>query len=573
MSISVLCFFAILFFLVFLLRTARIGTVVAFLAAGILSGPYVFNFFQLSDTWRFLGDLGIIFLWFNIGLEINIKRLWRMKRTIFGFGAAQVLMVALMLFPILHLVTSWSILGAIMVALLLAMSSTSEDLQLLADRDELNTDMGNQTFSILLFQDLLSIPLLAMLPVFAGRTFNLGATAIDVLVLSLGLILGVVVIGRCILNPLLRAVAHLRCKEAFLLVIMLTIVVWAVIMETFGLPAGLGAFMAGMLMSETIYRHQISAEISPYAMMFLALFFVSLGMELNLPFLMARWYWVLIGLGGLIAIKFMAIYIVARVRNVPNYDAAKIALILAQGGEFGLLMLRTMKQGGINAIPGPHEEILSAIIILSIIMTPLLLAIYDRIQRTGRMFQAASGGKLIGCNSDPAPRVVICGFGRVGKIVAKMLAAQNVPYVAMDVSVSAVMSGRSAGYNVVYGNTKTAEVLRCAGLSSKNTRAVVVALDNAHTARETVMTVKSVAPRVKIFARARNLADSKLLLKDGAVQALPETIESSLMLGRSALAQVGIPAARLDDLLDTLRANNYRKLNLAPDVGLNEDGQ
>lgn len=448
-----------------------------------------------------------------------------------------------------------------MVALLLAMSSTSEDLQLLADRDELNTDMGHQTFSILLFQDLLSIPLLAMLPVFAGRSFNLGATAIDILVLSIGLILGVVVVGRLILNPLLRMVAKLKSKEAFLLVIMLTIAVWAVAMGALGLPAGLGAFLAGMLMSETIYRHQISAEISPYSMLFLALFFVSLGMGLNLPFLMERWYWILIGLGGLIAIKFLAIFIVARVRGVPDYDATKIALILAQGGEFGLLMLQTMKQGGINAIPAPHEEILAAIIILSIIMTPLLLAVYDFLQRRGKLFPQRHPRKITEMQSDVVPQVIICGFGRVGQIVAEMLAAQKIPYVALDLSVNAVMVGREAGYNVVYGNSTTADVLRSFGLAPKKTRAVVVALDNATTARETVLTIKSIAPRVKIFARARNLADSKLLLKEGVAEALPETMESSFSLGYGLLEHLGVSDARIDALLADMRANNYEKLN------------
>lgn len=561
MSLSVLIFFAILFGLVFVLRAARIGTLVAFLLAGILSGPFAMNLFQLSDTWSFLGELGIIFLWFNIGLEINMKRLWQMKRTIFGFGAAQVMMVAVMLFPILHTITSWSIMGAIMVALLLAMSSTSEDLQLLADRDELNTNMGHQTFSILLFQDLLSIPLLAMLPVFAGRSFNLGATAIDILVLSVGLIFGVVIVGRLILNPLLRMVAKLKSKEAFLLVIMLTIVVWAVAMGALGLPAGLGAFLAGMLMSETIYRHQISAEISPYAMLFLALFFVSLGMGLNLPFLLARWYWILAGLVGLIALKFLAIFIVARVRGVPGYDATKIALILAQGGEFGLLMLQTMKQGGINAIPRPHEEILSAVIILSIIMTPLLLAIYDWMIHRGKRFPQRKPHCIVDDASAEIPSVVICGFGRVGKIVAKMLAAQKIPYVAIDFGVSAVMLGRESGYNVVYGNSTNADVLRCLGLNPKRTRAVVVALDNATTARDTVLTVKSIAPRVKIFARARNLADSKLLLKEGVVEALPETMESSLFLGYGVLEHLGVSDAKIDAMLADLRANNYEQLN------------
>jgi len=379
--------------------------------------------------------------------------------------------------------------------------------------------------------------------------------------LSIGLVLGVVIVGRFILNPLLRLVSKLKSKEAFLLVIMLTIAVWAVAMGALGLPAGLGAFLAGMLMSETIYRHQISAEINPYSMLFLALFFVSLGMGLNLPFLVDKWYWIVIGLGGLIAVKFLAIFIVARVRGVPDYDATKIALILAQGGEFGLLMLQTMKQGGINAIPSSHEEILAAIIILSIIMTPLLLAFYDWLQRRGKLFPQRHPRKITEMQSDIPPQVIICGFGRVGQIVAKMLAAQKIPYIAIDLSVNAVMLGRESGYNVVYGNSTNADVLRTFGLAPRHTRAVVVALDNATTARETVLTVKSIAPRVKIFARARNLADSKLLLKEGVAEALPETMESSFSLGYGLLEHLGVSDAKIDALLTDMRAYNYEKLN------------
>lgn len=560
MSLAVLIFLGVIFALVFFMRAAHIGTLVAFLLAGVLSGPHVLNLFQLTDTWSFLGDIGIIFLWFNIGLEINMKRLWQMKRTIFGFGAAQVMMVAVMLFPILMGLTYWTVMGATMVALLLAMSSTSEDLQLMADRDELNTNMGHQTFSILLFQDLLSIPLLAMMPVFAGRTFNLGATAIDILVLSVGLILGTVIIGRFILNPLLRAVAKLKSKEVFLLAIMVHIVAWSVVMNMLGLPAGLGAFLAGMLMSETIYRHQIVAEISPYAMMFLALFFISLGMGLNLPFLLNKWYLILAGLVGLIAVKFVAIFIVARVRNVPASDASMIALILAQGGEFGLLMLQTMRTSGIEAIPRAHEEILSAIIILSIMATPLLLMVYDRLQRAGKLFPQRHPRRLTEM-SDEVPEVIICGFGRVGQIVAQMLASQHIPYVAIDISVNAVMLGRDRGFNVVYGNTTNADVLKSFGLHPRRTRAVVVALDNASVAGETVHSIKTIAPRVKIFARARNLADSKLLLKEGVAEALPETMESSFFLGYGLLEHLGISDAKIDRLLSEMRENNYAKLD------------
>ncbi|MBD5391716.1 hypothetical protein HDR66_02830, partial [bacterium] len=484
MSLSVFLFFAVLFVLAFAMRAARVGTLVAFLFAGILSGPHIMNLFQLTDTWHFLGNLGIIFLWFNIGLQINLKRLWQMKRTIFGFGAAQVLMVAIMLFPILSVLTHWSIMGAVMVALLLAMSSTSADLQLLADRDELNTTPGRQAFSILLFQDLLSIPLLAMLPVFAGHTFNLGATVIDITVLSLGLILGVALVSRVILNPLLRLVSKLKSKEVFLITIMLIIAGGAVALDALGLPAGLGAFLAGMLMSETIYNHQVGVEITPYSTLFLALFFIALGMELNLPFLMERWYWVLIGLCGLIAVKFMAIYIVARVRGVENYDAARVALILAQGGEFGLLMLQTMRQGGISAIPAAHEEILVAIIILSIIATPLLMAVYDWVMRHGKFITSRYPRCLADVSPDGVPTVFICGFGRVGQIVARMLDAQGISYIALDLNVHSVMLGREQGCNVAYGDTRNPDVLKCFGLSPRRTRAVVVALDNATTARD-----------------------------------------------------------------------------------------
>lgn len=557
MTPAILIFLAILFVLVCMLRAARIGALVAFLFAGIISGPYVLNLFQLSDTWSFLGNLGILFLWFNLGLGINMHRLWEMRHTIFGFGAAQVLMVAVMLFPILAGVTPWSMLGCIMVALLLAMSSTSADMQLLTDRNQLNTNMGRQTFSILLFQDLLSIPLLAMLPVFAGKSFNLGATAIDILVLSIALILGVVVIGRFLLNPIMRLVARLKSREAFLLTILLMITIGAVGMELIGLPAGLGAFLAGMLLSETIYRHQVSAEISPYSMLFLAFFFITLGMGLNLPLLGQNWYIILAGVIGLIVVKFWAIFMVARVRHVSVPDASMIALILAQGGEFGLLMLQTMKSAGMDALPQAHQEILTAIIIVSIMMTPILLAVFDVLRRRGKILSKYPMQSMADKHSNAKPAVVICGFGRVGQIIAEMLTAENIPYIAIDLDVNAVMLGRERGFNVVYGNTSNDSVMREFGLSPRRTRAVVIALDNVSTARDTILTVRNIAPRVKIFARARNLADTRELLKHGVTQALPETIESSFMLASGLLAHLGISEHKINNLLSDLRADNY----------------
>ena len=566
MPLSFLIFFGILFLLVCFLRAARIGALVAFLAAGVISGPYGLNLFEMNHTWQLLGDMGILFLWFNIGLEINMSRLWNMRKTIFGLGASQVLTVAVMLFPVLFQVTRWSVLGCIMVALILAMSSTSEDLQLLSDRNELNTNVGNQSFSILLFQDLLSIPILAMLPVFAGKSFNLGATAVDVIVLSLVLVISVVFVGRFILNPLLKRVVKLKSKEALLLTVMLNIVIWATVLDMMGLPVGLGAFLAGMLMSETIYRHQISADISPYAMLFLAFFFIALGMGLNVPLLLDKWLYILVGLGGLVFIKFFALFMVSRVRGVNVPDAAFMALMLSQGGEFGLLMLQTMKFAGISAVPMNSSEVLTAIIILSIMTTPVLLAIYDILRRRGWIFANYRPRSLDRSGLEVNPSVVILGFGRVGQIVAQLLQEHNVSYIAVDMDVNAVVRGREQGFNVVFGNCRNGEVLTNFGLHPRKTAAVVVALDNAETAKDAVLTVKTIAPRVKIFARARNLADSKILRKYGAYSALPETIETAFYLGCDVLQQLNFPNSKIDSVLERLRSDNYAAMDNAGSV-------
>lgn len=559
-SLEVLLFFAITCGLVFLFRSAKIGALVAFLFTGILSGPYMLNLFELTGTWQILGDLGILFLWFTIGLEISFSRLWAMRNTIFGFGASQVLLVAVMLFPFLFEFTGWTVMGAIMVALLLAMSSTSEDLQLLGDRNQLNSNVGRQIFSVLLFQDLLSIPLLAMLPVLSGKSFNLGATLIDVLVLSLLLIFGVLIVSRCIMNPLMKQVAKLKSKELMLLVIMLNIIFWAVVLDWCGLPSGLGGFLCGMLMSETIYRHQITAEISPYTTLFLAIFFIVLGMGLNLDLLYAKWYLVLGGLAALMVIKFFAIFMTARVRRNPAPESTFISLLLAQGGEFGLLMLQMMRNNGITTIPADDQEILIAIIVLSIMTTPLLLALYDKLRRAGKIMQV-NAKNLTVKRTGVQPTVIICGFGRVGQIIAKLLREQNIPYIAIGMNVNAIMEGRENGFNAVYGDVANMSVLREFGLNPRTTRAVVLALDNFETAHKTILSIHTIAPRVKIFARARNLTDSKALLRSGVFQAFPETIESSFFLGFGLLEFLGVNDDKIESLLTDLRTNNYEKLD------------
>ena len=560
MPISTLIFFVIAFAVVFFMRLFKLGALLAFLITGVLAGHHVFGLFELSGTWTFLGNLGIMFLWFNIGLQINMNRLWQLRRTIFGLGASQVLMVAVMLFPILVGITSWTLIGTIMIALILAMSSTSADMQILIEKNQLQTNMGRQTFSILLFQDLLSIPLLAMLPILAGKSINLGASAIDVLVMSFGLILGVIIVSKFIINPLMHVVAKIKSQEAFVLAIMVNIVVWAFVLEKIGLPPALGAFLAGMLMSETVYRHQVTASIEPYSTLFLAFFFIVLGMGIDLPFLQSHWLFVLIGVVGLVLIKFFALYIVARVRNVSNKDATLMSLILAQGGEFGLLMLQTMKTSNIKAIPAEHQEILTAIIIVSIILTPVLLFVFDLLLKHGKIFKETSNKTLYEPMSDDTPTVIISGFGRMGQIIAQMLENAKISYIAIDSNIDEVVMARESGYNVIYGDSRKKRILEAAGFKLSKTRAVVVAVNNEAIVRDIVETWRTISPRIKIFARAHNLQSANDLLAMGVKSATPEIIESSFMVGGKVMAGLGMSKAKITALTEDMRANNYANI-------------
>lgn len=566
MSTATLVFFAIAFGAVFFMRMFRMGTLLAFLVTGVLAGQHVFGLFELSGTWNFLGDLGIMFLWFNIGLQINMKRLWQLRKTIFGLGASQVLMVAIMLFPILTGITTWTLMATVMMSLILAMSSTSEDLQILIDKNQLQTNMGRQTFSILLFQDLLSIPLLAMLPVMAGKSINLGASAIDVVVMSIGLILGVVIVSKFLINPLMHVVSKLQSQEAFVLAIMVNIAIWAAILQIMGLPPALGAFLAGMLMSETIYRHQVNAVIEPYASLFLAFFFIVLGMGINLPFLVDHWIMVLVGVVALVLIKFFALFMVARVRNVDAREATIMSLILAQGGEFGLLILQTMKINGITAVPPEHQEILTAIIIVSIMMTPILLLIYDQLIKYGIIFNGANNKKLSEPVIDVVPEVIICGFGRMGQIIAQMLESENINYVAIDGNVDEVVMARESGYNVIYGESRRKTILLEAGFKARKTRAVVIALNDEAVAADIVQTLHSMSSSVKIFARAHSLKTSKQLIDLGVKSATPEIIESSFIIGANVMTGLGLSSVKINKLMEYLRSNNYANVKKPIDI-------
>ncbi|MDR2685411.1 MAG: cation:proton antiporter [Rickettsiales bacterium] len=553
-------FLGLSFGLVYLLRMAQIGTLLAFLVVGTIVGPYALDLFHATSAWDFLSQLGIAFLWFIMGLELNVKRIWSMRKNLFGFGGTQVALVVLLAAPMLYMLSGWTALAAIMAAMLLAMSSTGGDLQILADKNELQSPLGRQSFSILLFQNLLSIPLLAMLPLFVGSSLNLGGDIVDIIVMSAGLVIGAVTIGRLVLNPIMRAASKLRSREAFILIILLNITLWSVVMDALNLPAAMGAFLAGMLMSETLYRHQVQADIAPYQIMFLSLFFITLGMNMNLPLLGANWWIIAAGVVLYMGLKGAVLYAVGRARGNTNKESFRIALLLSQGGEFGLLILNTILTSQLEVIPRAHAEIMMGIIVISMMLTPMLIKLYDAASRDGLLFRAA-GKRAQDELADviPArPSVVICGFGRVGQTVAKMFSSQNIPYIAVDMDVDQVVLGRREGYNVFYGDSTREDVLKSLGLG--HAKVCVLALDNMAVVKRTVRAMKATSPRVKIFARSRNLMEADSLMKQGVSVALPETIESSLVLGQEALLKLGVSEDEVSRAIDDLRRDSYAAL-------------
>ncbi|MDR0449335.1 MAG: cation:proton antiporter [Rickettsiales bacterium] len=559
---QLLIFLGLAFGLVYLLRLAQVGTLLAFLAAGIIVGPHALGLFQMTPTWEFLGQLGIAFLWFTMGLELNVRRIWNMKGLIFGFGASQVAVVVMIMAPLMFLLTDWPALGVVMVAMLLAMSSTSSDLQILADKNELHSSLGRQSFSILLFQDLLSIPLLAMLPVFSGKSLNLGGDIVDILVISAGLIFGAFLIGRVILNPIMRAASKLKSREAFIVIILLNITLWSVVLDWVGLPPAMGAFLAGMLMSETIYRHQVRADIAPYQIMFLSFFFIVLGLSMNIPLVVDNWMIVAGGVALLMGVKMAALYIVGRTRGVSRRESFRIAILLSQGGEFGLLVLNTILSAGLDVIPKEHAQLLMAVIVVSMMITPMLVKVFDMLEKRGLVFKGDSrrGTKLAAAGDEGGikiekPMVVICGFGRVGQTIAKMFQTQGITYTALDMEVDQVVMGRREGYSVFYGDSTREDVLR--SLKLENVKICVLALDNMAVIKRTIRAMKGVSPRVKIFARSRNLMEADALIKQGAFVALPETIESSFVLGQEVLLKLGVPEGEINSMLEHLRRDSY----------------
>jgi len=528
-----------LFEAVFLLAAAvivvplskRLGfaAVLGFLLAGVVLGPWGLGL--VADVERILhfAELGVVFLLFLIGLELQPSRLWALRHAVFGLGAAQVGLTSLLFSGI-----AWGLglapLPALFVGIVLSFSSTAFALQLLAEKNALTTHHGRSAFAILLFQDMAAVPLIALVPVLAGEASGMGAWPIARALLVLA---AVVVAGRFLLRPVLHIVAASRTPEVFTAATLLVVIGTALIMQAAGLSMALGAFMAGVLLAESEFRHELEANIEPFKGLLLGLFFMAVGLAMDLRLIGSHTSVVLGLVAGLLLIKGLVLYAIGRVSGHAHASALRLALFTAQGGEFAFILFGAA--GGARLLDETVTNMLVVAVSLSMALTPLLVGLAER--WLGRTRPPAPEYDHIDDDANP---VIIAGFGRVGQVIARILRVKKIPFTALEANFEQVDFVRKFGNKIYFGDASRVDLLRAA--KAERAKIFVLAIDDIEASIKTAETVRRHYPHLVIYARARNRYHTYKLLDLGVEKIVRETFFSSLAMAQDVLQGLGATA-------------------------------
>ena len=544
-----------------LLSRLRINPVLGFLSVGVLLGPY--GLASLAGTWpvlswftfarpedvEFLAELGVIFLMFMIGLEMSVERLWSMRRLVFGLGGLQVALSAAAV-GALALWFGNSIEAAVILGVVLAFSSTAIVMQLLIQRRELGTPLGQSTFAILLFQDLAVVPLLVLISILGassgeGSFASLLGSAVVKGVLTVVLIY---LIGRRVVRPLFHQITVEKQPDTFTALTLLTTLGVAALTWYAGLSMALGALLAGLIIAETEFRHEVEITIEPFKGLLMGLFFMSVGMGIDLRALLAEPLWIPLSVVGLLAMKALIIFVLLRVFGLSWGRSAEGGLLLGQGGEFAFIVI------GMALALGLLERQVGQFMLIVVGVSMLVAPVVARL------------GQSLGDNIDrraapPAPEdmevgelgghVIIAGYGRVGQMVGQMLAEQGVAFVAIENDAQLIAHQRKAGVPLVFGDASRPELLR--KLRIDQARAVVLTMDHTAAAIHAVQGIRRLMPMMRIIARARDEKHALLLREAGASVVVPETLESSLKLTGWVLETLGVPSDAALRLLEQER--------------------
>ena len=548
-------------------RSLKLPPMLGYLAAGVLIGPHAMALAQNSEGVRHLGEFGVVFLMFAIGLEFSLPKLLAMRKQVFGLGLMQVLLTMAVVtvggVALSHWVGGIWDMGwqtALALSGVLAMSSTAIVVKLMAERAELESEHGRRVMGILLFQDLAVVPLLILIPALGSASEQLlpalGWALIKAVVLVGLLLTG----GQRFMRWWLTLVARRKSEELFMLNLLLITLGLAWLTELAGLSLALGAFIAGVLVSETEYRHQVGTDIRPFHDVLLGLFFITIGMMLDWHILVDRWALVLALLAVPLLVKAVIILVLARLMGATTGVALRSGLFLAQAGEFGFVLLSLTQENGLVQ-PALMNPILAAMV-LSMLATPFLIMYSNRIVMklvaSDWMQQSLQMTTIARKTINTSKHVIICGYGRCGQNLARMLEREGIPYMALDLDPDRVRQAAAAGDSVVYGDATRLQALMAAGLVRAS--AVVVTYIDVPAALKVLANTRSHAPQVPVVVRTQDDAHLDKLQDAGATEVVPEAIEGSLMLASHALALVGVPMRRVLRVVQDQRDARYNML-------------
>ena len=517
-----------------------VNSVIGYLIAGVIIGPHGFALIGEVKGTHQLAELGVVFMLFAIGLELSLDRLKVMARYIFVLGAAQMIGSGVVIAGCaLLLGAGWG--QALVIGGALSLSSTAFVLQMLSERRELSTQLGRVVLAVLLLQDLAVVPGLAVVTALGREPEALAGALLLAAVKSIGALVLLLVAGRLVLRPLYRTMASLRSPELFVAATLLVVLATAWGTAAAGLSMALGAFLAGLLLAGTEYRHQIESDIRPFRGILLGLFFISIGMSLNLAVITPQLHLVLASAAALVAVKTLVIIGVGRLFGLPLPLAANAGLHLAQGGEFAFVLFSLAM--GTAVLPAQTGQFLLAVVAVSMVATPFLASAGRRSQLWLQLRGTDGRAALEAEAESYSDHVVIAGFGRVGQTVVSLLDELGHKWVAVDLDVARVERARAKGLQVFYGDAAHEAVIAAANV--RNARAVVVTLDDPSAARAVLRTLRRELPDLPIIVRARDHDHVGSLVDEGATAVLPETTESSLLLGKVVLGALGEPTARI----------------------------
>ncbi|MBT9552752.1 MAG: cation:proton antiporter [Hydrogenophaga sp.] len=563
MTQAILFLLAALVFVPLAVR-AGLGSVLGYLVAGVVIGPVGLGVVNDPTAILHVSELGVVLMLFVIGLELEPQRLWAMRGAVFGGGALQMLLCAALLFPV-GLLVGWTWQAALVGSLAMALSSTAIAVAILQERNLMSRPVGQSGFAMLLFQDIAAIPLLALAAVLGSAAPAAepthGAHSGGVW-LQIAAVVGVVVFGRFVAYPLMRYIARIDVRELFTGFALLLVLGVAALMEYVGLSMGLGAFLAGVLLASSEYRHALENDILPFKGLLLGLFFIAVGMSMQLGLLLSAPVQVIVGLVVIVALKALGLWLLGRVVKLAGSQRSLLAVLLSQVGEFAFVVLAAAKAS--TVLPAADADLLTLIAALSMVSTPLLLIAFDRYSRP----EASS--RLADTIDEPEAPVLLAGFGRYGQIVARTLLSAGIRPTVIDHDADTVDSARRFGYKVYFGDATQPDLLHAAGVAQA--RAVVIAIDDAEQVTRLVHELQTAHPGLPIVARAYDSVHAQHLADAKVHHVQRELLESSLRSARATLELLGFDRFHARQLADDFRRHSESMVKATRTIRHEGDG-